>query len=100
MQIKFRCYTLMCHSSKLQRQEIKQKFKILEFNGIASEPAHIYDPQYSRIQGYRDIFNHWKIIYQIYKKQRAKGIPSMSWSEARRSVSDYFKYMRSAKEQV
>ena len=72
-------------------------FKVLEFNGIASEPAHIYDPDYSVIQAYRDIFHHWKIIYQISQIQRQKGIAPMTWKEAWTSVSDYLKYKRAAK---
>jgi len=72
-------------------------FKILEFNGIASEPAHIYDPEYSTFQAYKDIYDHWKIIYKISKIQRAKGIKSMTSKEAYDSVVNYFKYMRSAK---
>lgn len=73
-----------------------QGFKVLEFNGIASEPAHIYDPDYSTIQAYRDIFSHWKIIYQISKIQRRKGVRPMSWKEAFQSVRTYFNYMRTA----
>ena len=72
-------------------------FKVLEFNGIASEPSHIYDPEYSIIQAYRDIFEHWKIIYKISEVQRKKGIPPMTWKEAWTSILDYFKYKRSAK---
>lgn len=72
-------------------------FKILEFNGIASEPAHIYDPSYPLSKAYRDIFNHWKIIYNISKVQRKKGVKSMTWKEAYTSLRDYFKYMKTAK---
>ncbi len=72
-------------------------FKVLEFNGIASEPAHIYDPAYSTIQAYRDIFQHWKIIYQLGKAQRAKGIKAMTWKEAYQSLQSYFQYMKVAK---
>ncbi len=72
-------------------------FKILEFNGIASEPAHVYDPEYSTLQVYKDIYAHWKIIYEISKVQRAKGIESMNLKEAFDSYVTYSKYMRTAK---
>ena len=88
-------FDLKCKSIELLKAG--KGFKILEFNGIASEPAHIYDPEYSTLQGYKDFFNHWKIIYQISKMQRAKGIESMKLQEAYESVVTYFKYMRSAK---
>ena len=75
----------------------EKDFKILEFNGIASEPAHIYDPEYPILQAYKDLYKHWKIIYEIGKVQRAKGIKSMNLHEAFESVINYFNYMRSAK---
>ena len=71
--------------------------KILEFNGIASEPAHIYDPGYKVSKAYSDIYEHWKIIYSISLQQRNKGIKAMSIREAYTSIVDYLSYMRSAK---
>ncbi len=88
-------YDLKCKS--IDMLKAGKDFKILEFNGIASEPAHIYDPEYSILQGYKDLYTHWKIIYQISKMQRAKGIESMNLQEAIESVRAYLKYMRSAK---
>ncbi len=43
-------------------------FKILEINGIISEPTHIYDPTNSSyFNAIKSIKNHWKIIYIIAK---------------------------------
>ena len=43
-----------------------QNFKILEFNGIISEPTHIYDPTNSSyFEALKEIRKHWKILYQI-----------------------------------
>jgi len=88
-------FDMKCQSMELLKEG--KAFKVLEFNGIASEPAHIYDPNYSVLQAYKDIFQHWKIIYQISKQQRKKGVASMSLKEAYSSVVDYFAYMRSTK---
>jgi len=88
-------FDMKCESIELLQQGIA--FRVLEFNGIASEPAHIYDPSYSLLQAYRDIFNHWEIIYNISKVQRKKGINSMTLGEAYTSVKDYFKYIKAAK---
>jgi len=88
-------FDMKCQSIELLKEA--SKFKILEFNGIASEPAHIYDPEYSTIQAYRDIFRHWKIIYELSKVQRTKGVSSMSWNEAYQSVRSYLQYMKIAK---
>ena len=88
-------FDLKCAS--IEALKTGKDFKILEFNGIASEPAHIYDPKYSTLKAYKDIYDHWKIIYKISKVQRANGIKSMSLKEAYESVINYFKYLRSAK---
>ena len=88
-------FDMKCESVELLQEG--KVFKILEFNGIASEPAHIYDPSYSVIQAYKDIFQHWKIIYQISKAQRQKGVKPMTVREAYQSVKTYFQYMQSAK---
>jgi hypothetical protein len=49
--------------------------KILELNGVNSEPAHIYDPQYRLFRAYRDIVRHMKIIYRISVMNHRRGIP-------------------------
>jgi len=46
-----------------------KNFKILEINGIISEPTHIYDPTNATyFDALRSIRKHWKIIYTIAKK--------------------------------
>lgn len=87
-------FDMKCES--MERLKQGQAFKVLEFNGIASEPAHIYDPDYSTLQAYKDIFKHWKIIYRIAKAQRQKGVRPMNWKEAYQSLRDYIRYMRLA----
>ena len=88
-------FDMKCQSMK----ELKKgkAFSILEFNGIASEPAHIYDPTYSTWQAYKDIYAHWKIIYQLGKAQGERGVSGMTWSEAYSSIRDYRQYMKMAK---
>ena len=88
-------FDMKCENLDLLKKA--KSFKILEFNGIASEPAHIYDPSYSVLQAYKDIFQHWKIIYQISKIQRKKGIRPMTIKEAYRSIRSYLQYLKSAK---
>lgn len=51
----------------------KNDIKIMEVNGVNSEPCHIYDPSYTLIKTYKDIFYHMRIIYELSKqKKRAK----------------------------
>lgn len=41
-------------------------FKILEINGIISEPTHIYDSaKYTYFKALKAIRNHWRIVYLI-----------------------------------
>lgn len=72
-----------------------QGFKIMEYNGIGAEPAHIYDPVYPFFKKYRDIFDHWKIIYKIYKIQKKKGVKAMSVKEAIARLKAYSNYQKS-----
>jgi len=40
-------------------------FKIVELNGINSEPVHIYDQSTGLWNAYRDCFQHYNFMYQI-----------------------------------
>ena len=48
--------------------------KILEINGTNSEPAHIYDPDYSLFNAYREVIKHMNLVYEISKANIALGI--------------------------
>ncbi|MEN7548889.1 hypothetical protein AAG747_13285 [Rapidithrix thailandica] len=50
-----------------------RNLKIMELNGVQSEPAHIYDPHYSLFQAYRDVARHMRLIYQISQESYRKG---------------------------
>ena len=52
-----------------------ESFSLMEINGVNAEPTHIYDPSFSLIKAYRDIFSHMKIIYEISEQNRLLGIP-------------------------
>ncbi len=48
-----------------------ENFKILEINGIISEPTHIYDTKkYTYFQALKILREHWKIMYEISKINR------------------------------
>ena len=40
-------------------------FKIVELNGINSEPVHIYDQSTGLWNAYQDCFKHYKYMYEI-----------------------------------
>ena len=88
-------YDLKCQSMADLKQG--KNFKILEINGVAAEPAHIYDPNYSVIQAYKDLFQQWKTIYNISYYQSRNGVKYMTFREARQAVQGYLAYLKKAK---
>ncbi len=83
-------FDLRCQSVEALR---KGEFLVMEYNGVAAEPAHIYDPEMPVLEKYRSIYRHWEIIYRIYKAQRARGVRPMNVSEALAAVRNYRAYM-------
>ena len=70
-----------------------ENFKILEINGVISEPTHIYDASKgSYLKALKSIKNHWKIIYKIgvKNKQLNKG----EFTNLKYLISVYFKYKK------
>lgn len=55
--------------------------KILEINGVNSEPIHIYDPNCSIWSAYKSIFNHMHIIYQLSRQKLNKQSKTLSLFE-------------------
>lgn len=88
-------FDLKCTS--MERLKEGKDIRILEFNGVAGEPAHIYDPDYPVWHAYRDIFAHWKIIYKISRQQLKSGVEAMTLGAAAGAVKDYRQYMARAK---
>jgi hypothetical protein len=96
--IHFGRFDLKCNS--LEELKEGRDFRILEFNGIAADPAHVFDPANSIRNAYRDYYRQWKIIYEISREQRKRGVKPMRWAEARRSLTDYIRYKRSLTDYV
>ena len=69
-------------------------FMVMEYNGVGAEPAHIYDPAYPFVEKHRDIYRHWRVIYQIYKVQARKGVRSMTLSEVITRLKAYAQYKK------
>lgn len=44
-----------------------KNFQIVEINGAASEPTHIYDPKHSLLFGWKELTRHFHYMYQISK---------------------------------
>jgi len=54
---------------------------VLEFNGLSSEPTHIYDPRHSLRSAYRTLFAQWSRAFAIAAANRDAGYPP--WSAGR-----------------
>lgn len=51
-----------------------KNIKILELNGAASEPAHIYDPNMPLLKAYKHLFGHWQRLYEISIENHKNGV--------------------------
>jgi hypothetical protein len=58
----------------LEDLKLGLNFKIVELNGINSEPVHIYDQTTGLIRAYRDFFNHVKCMYEISEENKKNGV--------------------------
>jgi len=52
--------------------------QVLEINGVTSEPAHIYHPGASLLDGYRALFQHWRLCFQLGMQEIGKGADTTS----------------------
>lgn len=77
-------FDVRCRDAEaLKRGEVK----IMELNGAASEPAHIYHPGFSILKGYQVLFHHWKMLYLISKENHKKGVPYLKFKEGLHALS-------------
>ncbi len=53
---------------------VGQNIKIVELNGVAAEPAHIYDSKHKLLSAYQQVAKHWRIMADIALEQQQKGI--------------------------
>lgn len=55
-----------------------QNFSIVELNGAASEPTHIYDPKHSIFFAWRELARHITYMYKISVLNHKRGFPYLS----------------------
>lgn len=63
-------YDLRCHGPE---DLAAGRFKVVELNGVNSEPGHIYDPHYPLLRAYRHLFAHWGRIGRISRQNLHRG---------------------------
>jgi hypothetical protein len=55
-----------------------KNFAIVELNGAASEPTHIYDPKHSLFFAWKELARHITYLFEISVENHQKGIPYLS----------------------
>lgn len=70
--------------------DLKQgkNISILEFNGVGSEPNHIYDIGLSYMQALKIVALHWKYMFEIGRINYEKGIPYISFFNGFKMLKD------------
>lgn len=61
-------------------------FQIVELNGAASEPTHMYDPKHSIFFGWKELMRHIRYMYQISAANHKKGAPYLTF---RKGMAEY-----------
>jgi len=55
-----------------------KNFSIVELNGSASEPTHIYDPKHSLFFAWKELARHITYMFEISVENRKRGFPYLS----------------------
>ena len=58
-----------------------ENFSIIEINGAASLPTHIYDPKHSLFFAWKEIIKHFNKMYEISKINYSMGVPYLTFKE-------------------
>ncbi len=67
-----------------------KNIRIMELNGVSSDPGHIYDPRYYLWQAYRDLMWHWKRAADISIQNQKSGIKPLPFSDILAIVKQHF----------
>lgn len=62
----------MCHS--IDDFLEGENFSILEFNGSGSIPNHVFTPNFTLWQAYKEIRAHWKVLFEISSYNHKEGL--------------------------
>lgn len=64
------------------------EFVVIEVNGVASLPTHMFDPKFSVWQAYKIFFEHAKYLAEIAAEQRHQSMDLLSYLEVIRKVKE------------
>lgn len=72
------------------KEDLEQgkNFSIIELNGAGSEPTHIYDPKHSIFFAWKEIINHYNLLYKISTYNHKKGYSYLNRKQSKQLVID------------
>ncbi len=76
--------------SSIEDLYLGKNIKIMELNGVSSDPGHIYDPKYYLWQAYRDLMWHWKRAADISIQNQKLGIKPLPFRDILVIVKQHF----------
>lgn len=62
----------------LEELEQGKNFAVVELNGAASEPTHIYDPRHSIFFAWKELTRHIRYMFEISTANHQKGFPYLT----------------------
>jgi hypothetical protein len=75
---------------KFEKLLLGRNFKIIELNGVFSEPAHIYDPDYKLFQAWKVLLQHFSELFRISYLSMYKGHKPISLIIGIRKIREHF----------
>lgn len=67
--------------NSIEELSVGENFLIVEINGAASEPTHIYDPKHSIFFAWKELARHINMLYKISSENKALGYPYLTFRE-------------------
>ena len=74
-----------------------KNFLIVEMNGAASEPTHIYDPKHSLFFAWKELARHITYMYKISEHNHKKGFPYLTHKVG---MKEFFLHLEQSKKIV
>lgn len=74
----------------LEELEQGKNFSIVELNGAASEPTHIYDPKHSLFFAWKELARHITYMYRISTMNKELGFSFLPYKEGVKELRSHF----------
>jgi hypothetical protein len=79
--------------NSFEELEKGEKFLLVEVNGAASEPTHIYDPKHSIFFAWKELAKHITYMYKIsIINHRENGVPYLKYKEGMKQYNLYIEH--------